>query len=98
LDGLGCPCWTPTIADPVVVDGRMVPRARQPGILDWANVDLDFLERGDPSNCYEGAASLIRELGPRRFILASGNCITANVKVDNLREMARAVREQATTG
>ena len=80
----------------LALDIRTVRREVGCRVTLMGNVDIDFLERGDPSHCYDEAASLIRELGPRRFILASGNCITANVKADNLREMARAVREQPT--
>jgi len=60
------------------------------------NVDIDFLERGDPQLCYHEAMSLINDLGPRRFILTSGNAITANVKVENLMQMSRAVLEQTS--
>ena len=58
------------------------------------NVDIDFLERGEPERCYQEASSLIRELGPKRFILSSGNSITANVRAENLKQMSRAVLEQ----
>lgn len=58
------------------------------------NVDIDFLERGKPELCYQEAASLIKELGPKRFILSSGNSITANVRAENLKQMSRAVLEQ----
>ena len=63
-------------------------------ITVMGNVDIDFLEAGDTETCYNEAASLIRELGPRRFILTSGNAITANTKIENLRAMSRAILEQ----
>ena len=58
------------------------------------NVDIDFLSRDDPKLCYEETVSLIKDLGPKRFILSSGNCITEYVKVENLKQMSRAVLEQ----
>ena len=65
-----------------------------PRITLMGNVDIDFLERSTPDACFREAASLIADLGPRRYILTSGNSITANVKPDNLRAMSRAVRSQ----
>ena len=63
-------------------------------ITVMGNIDIDFLEKGEPDLCYNETASLIKELGPRRFILASGNAITANVKIENLKAISRAVLEQ----
>ena len=55
------------------------------------NVDIDFLEDGSPQACYDEAAALIAELGPRGYIITSGNSITKNVRPENLRAMSRAV-------
>ena len=63
-------------------------------IAVMGNVDIDFLEEGDPELCYRETAELIEELGPGRFILASGNSITGNVKPENLKAMSRAVLDQ----
>lgn len=78
----------------LAMDIRDVKKTYGHRITLMGNVDIDFLERGEPEKCYEEASDLIRDLGPERFILTSGNCITANVKVENLRQMARAVRDQ----
>lgn len=61
------------------------------------NVDIDFLEAGTPEQCFDEAASLIAELGPRKYILTSGNSITKNVLPENLKAMSRAVLSQNTT-
>ena len=76
-------------------DIRAVKKRVANRITIMGNVDIDFLERGDPARCYDEAASLIKDLGPRRYILSSGNCITENVIVENLKQMARAVSEQS---
>ena len=67
-------------------------------ITVMGNVDIAFLEAGTAEQCYQETAALIKELGPRRFILASGNSITANVKVENLKAMSQAVLEQSSNG
>ena len=60
-------------------------------ITVMGNVDIDFLEDGDPQKCFDETQSLIGELGPRRFVLTSGNSITHNVKPENLKAMSRAL-------
>ena len=65
-------------------------------IAVMGNVDIDFLEAGDPEQCYQETRALIKELGPNNFILASGNSIAAAVKPENLRAMSRALLEQVS--
>ena len=77
-------------------DIRAARKALGHRITLMGNVDIDFLERGDPETCFNEAASLIAELGPRRYIITSGNSITANVKPENLKAMSRAVRVSCT--
>ena len=61
------------------------------------NVDIDYLEAGTPEMCYNEAASLIAELGPRKYILTSRNNITKNVLPENLKAMSRAVLSQKSS-
>lgn len=61
------------------------------------NLDIDYLVAGSPETCYNEAASLIAELGPRKYILTSGNCITASVLPENLKAMSRAVLSQKSS-
>jgi uroporphyrinogen-III decarboxylase len=57
------------------------------------DVPASMLFREDPDTVYNYSTRLIRELGPKGFILHSGCDIPENAKLENVRAMVAAAVE-----
>ncbi|TAL33160.1 MAG: uroporphyrinogen-III decarboxylase [Spirochaetes bacterium] len=59
------------------------------------DVPAGMLAFGTPEQVYEYCTRLIREIGPKGFILSSGCDIPFNAKLENIRMMGKACRDAA---